>query len=302
MFKKIIKWLSIMLLAVIVAVGAYAGKVYYDVKKTVSKIETPIKNEQGESIATTPVKGDAFSIMLLGIDTGEEGRVDQGRSDTMIVATVNPKTNKTTMVSVPRDTYTEIVGNNSKDKINHAYAFGGAKMAQDSLANLLDIPIDHYVTIDMKGLEDLVDGVGGVTVQNDLEFSQSGYDFAVGELHLNGPQALAYSRMRKQDPNGDYGRQQRQQRIIEGIVKEAMSVSTITGYQSMLTTISNNMKTDLSWQDMMTLSKKYRSAMSTTTSEVLQGEGTMMNGVSYQIVSDSELARVQALLKSELNK
>lgn len=300
MFKKILLTLLTIMLAIVVAVGAYGAKVYYDIKKTASKIETPIKSESGEVVKKEPIRGDSFSIMLLGIDTGEEGRVDQGRSDTMIVATVNPKTNKTTMVSVPRDTYTEIVGYDTKDKINHAYAFGGVKMAQDSLSNLLQIPIDHYVSIDMKGLEDLVDGVGGITVQNDLAFSQSGHDFAVGELKLNGSEALAYSRMRKQDPEGDYGRQQRQQRIIEAIVNEAMSLSTITGYQSMLTTISNNMQTDLSWEDLTTLSKKYRSAMSQTTNEVLTGEGTMMNGVSYQIVPENELSRVQEVLKNEL--
>lgn len=300
MFKKILLTLLSLFLLIILAVGAYGAKVYFDIKKTASKIETPIKTESGETVEKVPVTGKPFSIMFLGIDTGEEGRVEQGRSDTMIVATVNPNTNKTTMVSVSRDTYTEIVGYNSQDKINHAYAFGGVKMAQDSLANLLQIPIDHYVSIDMKGLEDLVGGVGGITVQNDLAFSQSGYNFEVGQIQLNGPQALAYSRMRKQDAEGDYGRQKRQQRVIEAIVKEAMSVSTITGYQSMLTTISNNMQTDLSWEDMMTLSKKYRSAMSNLTNDVLTGEGTMMNGVSYQVVPEAELTRVQNLLQAEL--
>lgn len=295
MFKKILLSLLSVFLLIAVAVGGYGAKVYYDIKKTAGKIETPVEGSKNE-----PLTGQPFSIMLLGIDTGEEGRVDQGRSDSIIVATVNPKDNKTTMVSVPRDTYTDIIGRNSVDKINHAYAFGGVKMAQDSLANLLDIPIEHYVSIDMQGLEELVDSVGGVDVNNDLAFSQDGYDFAIGNIHLDGPQALAYSRMRHEDSEGDYGRQKRQQKIVEGIVQGAMSLSTITGYQNILETISENMKTDLSWKDLLTIQKKYSGALANITQDGLKGDGQMIDGVSYQVIPEPELTRVQSLLQTEL--
>lgn len=92
-------------------------------------------------------------------------------------------------------------------------------MAMDTVQKYVDIPIDHYVSINMKGLKELVDAVGGIEVNNDLTFSQDGYDFTIGKITLNGDQALSYSRMRYEDPNGDYGRQERQRKIVEGVAK-----------------------------------------------------------------------------------
>ena len=89
----------------------------------------------------------------MGIDTGDLGRTEQGRSDTTMVVTINPKENKSTMISLDRDILTDIVGNDTQDKLNHAYAFGGAEMAINTVQELLDIPIHHYVSINMKGLK-----------------------------------------------------------------------------------------------------------------------------------------------------
>ncbi len=156
----------------------------------------------------------------MGIDTGDLGRVDQGRSDTMMVATVSPEDQQTTIVSIARDTYVDIVGHGTKDKINHAYAFGGPAMSMDTVQKYLDIPVDHYISINMAGLKELVDAVGGIEVNNDLTFSQDNYDFTIGKITLDGDQALAYSRMRHEDPNGDYGRQERQRKIVEELLRK----------------------------------------------------------------------------------
>lgn len=164
---------------------------------------------------------EPFSVLLLGIDTGDDGRVEQGRSDTTIVATVNPRDKQTTLVSLARDTYVDIPGQGKQDKLNHAYAFGGASLAMDTVENYLNIPINHYVSINMAGLKELVNAVGGIEVNNNLTFSQDGYDFTIGKISLDGEQALSYSRMRYEDPNGDYGRQERQRKVIEGIVQKS---------------------------------------------------------------------------------
>ena len=84
--------------------------------------------------------------------------------------TVNPTEQSTTIVSIPRDTYTEIIGHNTRDKINHAYAFGGTEMAVASIESLLDIPIDYIATINMEGFENIVDAVGGISIVNELDF------------------------------------------------------------------------------------------------------------------------------------
>lgn len=122
---------------------------------------------------------EPFSVLMLGVD---ERDGDSGRSDTMIVLTVNPDKKSVKMLSIPRDTRTEIVGHGTTDKINHAYAFGGVAMSMDTVENFLDIPIDYFMQINMEGFKDIVDSVGGVTVDNDLDFTYEGVHFAKGRL------------------------------------------------------------------------------------------------------------------------
>ena len=114
------------------------------------------------------------------------------------------------MLSIPRDTRTEIVGHGTTDKITHAYAFGREEMTIVTVENLLDIPIDYYVRVNMEGFQDIVDAVGGIQVNNSLDFTNGGHNYAKGLINLNGEQALSFVRMRYDDPNGDFGRQERQ--------------------------------------------------------------------------------------------
>lgn len=244
---------------------------------------------------------EPFSVLLLGIDTGDDGRVEQGRSDTTIVATVNPRDKQTTLVSLARDTYVDIPGQGKQDKLNHAYAFGGASLAMDTVENYLNIPINHYVSINMAGLKELVNAVGGIEVNNNLTFSQDGYDFTIGKISLDGEQALSYSRMRYEDPNGDYCCQERQRKVIEGIVQKVLSLNSVSNYQEILTAVSDNMKTDLSFDDMKKIALDYRSAFGKVKQDQLQGTGFMQDGVSYQRVDEQELTRVQQELKNQLN-
>ena len=94
-----------------------------------------------------------------------------------MVITLNPKNNSMKTVSIPRDTYTEIVGKGKSDKINHAYAFGGVDMSVATVEKFLNVPINYYIEVNMEGFKDIVDAVGGVDVNNDLEFSLEGKHF-----------------------------------------------------------------------------------------------------------------------------
>lgn len=300
--KKIFLIILGIVVVLVLAVVGVGTKLYLDLSHSIK--ETYQTVERAEGPRTTPVdlaKQESFSVLLMGIDTGDLGRVDQGRSDTMMVATVSPEDKQTTIVSIPRDTYVEIVGHNTTDKINHAYAFGGAAMAMDTVQNYLDIPIDHYVSINMKGLKELVDAVGGIEVNNDITFSQDGYDFIIGKTTLDGDQALAYSRMRYEDPNGDYGRQERQRKIVEGIARKVLSLNGISNNQSVLNALETNMRTDMSFTDMRKIAFDYRDAFGTIKQDQMQGEGFMQDSISYQRVSDQELERVQKELKDQLN-
>ena len=246
--KKIFAIIFGIILVLFLAVVGMGAKLYWDVSKSMDKTYETVERSKKSQVNLN--NKEPFSVLLLGIDTGDDGRVEQGRSDTTIVATVNPRDKQTTLVSLARDTYVDIPGQGKQDKLNHAYAFGGASLAMDTVENYLNIPINHYVSINMAGLKELVNAVGGIEVNNNLTFSQDGYDFTIGKISLDGEQALSYSRMRYEDPNGDYGRQERQRKVIEGIVQKVLSLNSVSNYQEILTAVSDNMKTDLSFDDM----------------------------------------------------
>ena len=297
--KKIFAIIFGFILVLFLAVVGMGAKLYWDVSKSMDKTYETVERSKKSQVNLN--NKEPFSVLLLGIDTGDDGRVEQGRSDTTIVATVNPRDKQTTLVSLARDTYVDIPGQGKQDKLNHAYAFGGASLAMDTVENYLNIPINHYVSINMAGLKELVNAVGGIEVNNNLTFSQDGYDFTIGKISLDGEQALSYSRMRYEDPNGDYGRQERQRKVIEGIVQKVLSLNSVSNYQEILTAVSDNMKTDLSFDDMKKIALDYRSAFGKVKQDQLQGTGFMQDGVSYQRVDEQELTRVQQELKNQLN-
>lgn len=297
--KKIFAIIFGIILVLFLAVVGMGAKLYWDVSKSMDKTYETVERSKKSQVNLN--NKEPFSVLLLGIDTGDDGRVEQGRSDTTIVATVNPRDKQTTLVSLARDTYVDIPGQGKQDKLNHAYAFGGASLAMDTVENYLNIPINHYVSINMAGLKELVNAVGGIEVNNNLTFSQDGYDFTIGKISLDGEQALSYSRMRYEDPNGDYGRQERQRKVSEGIVQKVLSLNSVSNYQEILTAVSDNMKTDLSFDDMKKIALDYRSAFGKVKQDQLQGTGFMQDGVSYQRVDEQELTRVQQELKNQLN-
>ncbi|MFL2100823.1 LCP family protein [Desemzia sp. FAM 23989] len=299
--KKLGCSIGIIFLVLLIAAGIFVWKVYSDVTSTTDEIYQDVdKNELREDPVEVGNK-EPFSILLLGVDTGDLGRTEQGRSDTMMVMTVNPNTNQTSIVSIPRDTYTEIIGRGTMDKINHAYAFGGVSMSMNTVQNLLDVPIDYYVEVNMQGVKDIVDTLGGVQVTPALSFDYDGHTFVEGQTTtLDGNAALAYSRMRYDDPNGDYGRQARQRQIIVAAMSKVASLSTIMNYQGVLGTLENNMQTNLTFDNMVSIFNDYRGAASNVEQIQLQGAGTKIDGIYYAIIDDNELATVSETLKTQL--
>lgn len=303
--KKIVLGIVGFILILTLAVVGIGAKVYMDlsgsVQKTYESVERQLDTKRKAEQKNVIAEKKPFSVLLLGIDTGDLGRTEIGRSDTMMVAAVNPNAEKTLITSIPRDTYVDIVGRGTKDKINHAYAFGGAGMSMDTVEKYLDIPVDHYVAINMKGLKELVDAVGGITVRNDLKFENMGYTFTFGKNELDGDKALAFSRMRYDDPRGDYGRQERQRKIVEGVAKKLLTYDGVTRYKEVLDAMETNVKTDMSFDDMKKIAADYRGAFGKIQQDQMQGDGFMQDGISYQRVSQTELERVQTELKKTLD-
>jgi len=301
--RKSRKWLKvtgIILLFMFIALGIYSYTVYKTFKNAVVTMHQPIEREISAKRETPVVfeKKDPFSVLMLGVDEREG---DKGRSDTIIVLTVNPNNNSVKMLSIPRDTRTNIIGKGKEDKINHAFAFGGVPMAMDTVENFLDIPIDYYMQINMEGFKDIVDAVGGVEVQNNLDFTSNNFHFAKGEITLNGEEALSFSRMRYEDPRGDFGRQSRQRQIIQAVINKGVSLSSLTNFSDISTAIGKNIKTNLTFEQIVNIQKNYREAGKNIQQMEINETGTMINKIYYGLVSSEEKQRIQTELKKQLD-
>lgn len=300
--KKNRRWLKvtgIILLLLVIGVGAYVYSVYNSLTNAVDTMHQPTDRDKSDKRTeeVTLTKKDPFSVLLLGVDQREG---DKGRSDTMIVLTVNPNKNSMKMLSIPRDTRTEIVGRGYQDKINHAYAFGNEEMSMATVENLLDIPIDYFVKVNMEGFKDIVDAVGGIQVNNNLDFSQDGHKFTTGQINLNGDQALSFVRMRYEDPNGDFGRQDRQRQVIQGVVKRGASFSSLTKFDDIFEALGKNVRTNMTFDEMKDIQKNYKSAVGTIDQIQMIGQGTKIDGIYYQIVPDEQIQPIQNELKTHL--
>lgn len=287
MIKKVLLWILGIAVTLIVIIGGIAA---FALHNTTSKIHSMDSSLSKDSDTKTSA-GKPVSYLLLGTDTGALGRTEKGRTDTMMVMTVNPNTKTTTMVSLQRDTKITIDG--MTEKLNAAYALGDAKQAMTTVEQLLDIKLDGYLLVNMKGLEQLVDAVGGVTVKSPLTFSYEGYSFTENQdVTMNGTEALAFSRMRYDDPRGDYGRQIRQQLVIESVMNKLKADPKSALNNNFIDAVSDNVRSNISLTSMRNLATKYRDAGETINRDQMTGTGVMIDGVSYQEMSQDEITRV----------
>ncbi|WP_409302940.1 LCP family protein [Peribacillus sp. SCS-155] len=296
--RKVLKIVGIFFLLFLAAGGVYAYSVYDSLKTAVSTMQgTDHTSDKREGKIEFKEK-DPFSVLILGVD---ERANDSGRSDTMIVMTVNPQKESVEMLSIPRDTRTEIVGNGTTEKINHAYARGGIKMSIATVENFLDIPIDYYVKMNMDGFKDIVDAVGGVTVENEATIYHNGKEYAQGTLTLNGEDALIYSRIRK-GPNagGDFGRQKRQRQVISAIINKGASLSSLTNYDEIFKALGKNVETNLSFDEMMDIQINYKTAVKNMEQYTIEGDGQYIGSLWYLIVPEEERMKTQNRIKEHL--
>lgn len=301
--NKFLAGCAIFLLLLLTVAGIVAFFVYRDLRNTTDNMSVEIDRDQHES-RNAPVDidaGEPFSVLVLGIDNDEERDYLVGRSDTMMLMTINPNTERTSIVSIPRDTYTEIIGRGTMDKINHAYAFGEASMSMDTVENLFDVPVDYFVAVNMDSMPQIIDAVGGITVTPNVSFEHSGYHFQQGQsTHVSGSEALAYSRMRYDDPEGDYGRQARQREVIESTLRQIASVDSVMNYRGVLDSLGNTMQTNMTFDEMVDMFRNYNNAVDDIEQVQMSGTGQMIDGVYYEMIPDEEVSRVSNFLKDEL--
>lgn len=293
-------WVGGIILLLLLITGIGLVYIYDKVSDTAETMHSPLPRDDDpqrqKELESTFNENKSINILLLGVDEREN---DKGRSDTMILASMNPNTNSMKMLSIPRDTRVNIPGE-GLDKINHAYAFGSVGLSVDTVNQMLDVPIHFYVKVNMKGFQQGIDALEGVTVTNDRAFSQGGYDFPAGKITLNGDEALSYIRMRKEDPRGDLGRNERQRRVIQAAIDKGASFSSITKVTNILDIVGDNVKTDLTFEQMKTLFSDYRKTRSTIDSMEISGSGQYISDIWYYIVSESELNRIKTELKNHM--
>ena len=269
--KKRRIWLKILLavfLICLVASSAYAYTTYRSVSKVIQK-NTGISAEglKNEDIKPEKLKGEGdgrVNILLMGV--GDSGHDGEKLSDTLIVASYDPKTHDVAMLGIPRDLYVKI-GNQGYSKINNANAFGeqakeggGPDLTKQTVSAVLGIPIHYFIRADFTALKQLVDVVGGVdvNVKEDLldpEYpctrdvnGYCGFSLQAGPQHLNGSAALKYVRCRKGNCGDDFGRAKRQQDVLVAIREKAEKQNILKNplkIKELLGVVGNNIRTDL---------------------------------------------------------
>ncbi len=249
---------------------------------------------------------EAVTILLMGVDARPGEAIDIGvRPDSLMVLRLNPDTGSCRILSIPRDTRTELPGY-GLTKVNHALAVGGIPYQKQVVELLLGIPIDHYVLVDFAGFETLVDAVGGITIDVPEGFvAADGTVFVAGRQAMTGKQALAYARYRG-GPDGDFGRIQRQQEVLRALIRRASGLNLVRSINDLLPAVRQHVRTDLSAAEIAGFALTYRDTCTADRLDVfrLEGYGATFDDpllnlpLWYLVVDEAEIHRkVQMLLE-----
>ena len=213
-------------------------------------IETEIKNINKDIDVTS----DSYNILITGIDSyGSITRVS--RSDVNMIVSVNPKDKKILLTSIPRDYYVYLSDYGDYDKLTHTGIYG-IDVTTKALEDLLDIDINYYVKVNFTTLVDIVDELGGITVNSNYDFTSiDGYHFSKGENNLNGKEALSFARERQAFSEGDRVRVENQQLVLTAIINKVLSAGIITNYNSLLNALSGEFLTNITNKEITDLIK-----------------------------------------------
>ena len=318
--KKLPKWIKIVLgifLAIILAIAALSTYGYYTVNNIVNKAEKiELKEDELGVVDEEELKQyddytEIVNIALFGIDSTDS---TSGRSDSIIVATLDPIHNKLKLTSFMRDSYVNI-SNYGYDKLNHAYAYGGANLAINTLNTNFGLNITDFVAVDFASLPKIIDSLGGITIditEEELNYingyinninSVSGTNSPIittpGAHHVDGAQALAYSRIRYTS-GGDFKRTERQRTVLTALFNKALNVPA-TQYLDVISTLAQYATTNLNTNEILKLATKIGSmGLNGVTIEQqrfpIDGycEGTMINGI-YYLTFDTTATRTQVM-------
>ena len=297
-----IRWQRVFLLVMLffVTVTAFTGAMVYLYSDYFNTAKSGGSAASNAVLKTDDTLKNRVNILLLGVDEPDNENPGSSvrRSDTMIVASINPKDGTANLLSIPRDTRVAIPGHQGLDKITHAYAYGGAELATQTVENLLGIPISYYTAVDWQGFIKVVDILGGVDlyVEDNMKYEDPYANLTIeltkGYQHLDGEKAGQYVRFRH-DELGDIGRVQRQQRFLKALSEEVLQVGTILKVPSLVGTINQYVTTDMSLFTMLKLVNTMKGMQTDGfKTEMLPGNFADIDGLSYWVPDQKETRRL----------
>lgn len=285
MHKKKRKYLPVIILLFVFLIAAGCGALFAGFWDS-----PPDKTKQDSGML---VAADKATVMIMGVDSRHD---DVGRSDTLMVATIDPKKNQAALLSVPRDTRVKIKGY-GWDKINAAYAYGGHDLTRQTVEQFLGVPMDHYIIINMEGFQKIIDAIGGVDIDvekrmvySDPWDDEGGLDINLhpGMQHMDGKTAVTYVRYR--DEEGDIGRIGRQQKFMKAVMDKILSPSIIPRIPSIIAEVFDTIKTDMSIRQLLaffgSLQEAHNNGLKT---DMVPGIPMYIDGISYWIPDITKL-------------
>ena len=264
-------------------------------------------------LALSPQSGALLSspthLLLIGADSGAAGRTGRGRSDALILVRTDPDAHRIALLSIPRDLRVEIPGH-GLDKINAAYALGGAALAIETVENLTGLSVNHVAVVDFATFPEVIDAFGGVTIdvpkrvvsnRFDCPYGSQaecarwpGWRFRAGRQRMDGRRALVYARIRENqlDPTeSDITRGGRQQQVVKSIADEAASLDTFLRLPVIGDDLAAPLATDLTaWEFMQLGWVKFRAPEESTLRCRLGGAGAEIGGGAYIVGSEENVA------------
>jgi LCP family protein required for cell wall assembly len=309
--RKFRPWRLIALFFILIIIGGvsyYSNDIFQSAKKASNKIyqkldTSKLKNSREEE--KIQITKDPFTILLVGVENQDGGL---GRSDVLLLLTINPKTKQVYELSIPRDTRTYIPAADKKTKITESFSYGGIEASIGAVNELIDVPIDYYITTNFVGFEDIVDTLGGIKVDVPFTFkaqltkSLKWKSFQKGSMDLNGNEALAYVRMRKSDPQGDFGRNERQKQVIKTIIDKGTSFSSIPKIDNILGDLGDNVKTNIPPTKLASFIKLYSTLKSSEINNLkLKGHDHYINNIYYYIPEQYSIDELNQTIKGALN-
>jgi polyisoprenyl-teichoic acid--peptidoglycan teichoic acid transferase len=299
------RWITTFIILIILAVVSYFTlDILHSAENASSKIYQKINTSKKYRDQEVEITKEPFTILLAGIDTQGGGN---GRSDVLMLLTVNPQTKQIYELSIPRDSRVYVPEADKKTKITSSFSYGGIESTIGAINEILDVPIDYYITTNFEGFEDIVDTLDGVKVDVPFTFkaqltrSLKWKTFYQGNMELNGNQALAYVRMRKSDPRGDFGRNERQKQVVKALIDEGTSIRTIPKIDNILDDLGDNVKTNIPPSKLASFIELYSKLKSTKINNIkLGGHDEYINNIYYYIPEQSSLDEINSTLRGVL--